>query len=151
MSKREEVRQKILTVAVNEALAQNIFTLNENDDTDDSLFQESGGEDYEFVAFGYVCKANARGIGWGEISLVVLIQPESQRYFLSGWLGSMPRARRASKAIAAACGWLERRCGNHIQDSGSSDMYSGGNAITEQIYKTEVIPNGFKTSGRLFL
>jgi hypothetical protein len=151
MAKREEVRRKILTASINAALSQGLFTLNEDDDQPHSMLQSSDGIDYDFIAFGYHCAANARGIGWGEISLTVVIEPKSKsQYSLGGYMGSAARALRTYHAVAAACGWLERRTSKYIQDSDSSYMYSCNKEITDKIHSVDILPDGFKTSGKFF-
>ena len=142
MTKRELARRKLLAAAVNAALQKKLFNLNQEEDDLNSVLHTEKHVTYAFQAFGKMCIADARDIGFGEIRFNVFVNPKNLQRADFGWLCKTLVILRGSKSEAVAKGWLERECGKYITDS--VPEFSSTKDMLDCILSTEVTPKGFE-------
>ena len=152
MNKRQRAYKTLLVAAVNAGIQNGSIDLDSTDDF----------EPVEFTFVlpnGVLCVTCIEGDRFGEITIDVWVNPDrllapapdrSECYvFRTGMVG-----KRNVGCCATAHGWLERKAGKWIQDTGggvSTSVFQITNAMKARISELDVEPLGFEVKGRFYL
>lgn len=107
--------RNLLILGINEGLRQKIFGLGANENFWPTPNNgHNNNATYSWTRNGRSLVAQVRDIGYGELSVVVLVEPTPKGLEEVMWVSHRPASEWRKRARAVAFGWLERQKGPHI-------------------------------------
>jgi hypothetical protein len=146
-SMRDRAWQNLMIAGINAGIRQKVFGLRVDDNRWPGYVPDSrDGESsyvYHFHLDGLPASAFVHDIGYGELALHVVLQPTGK--FMSALDSGF------SSGEASAGGWLERRKGLWLQDSGGQGMFTCRKHLVDRIAGLSVTPAGYGPKGKFYM
>ncbi len=146
-SRRDRAWQNLMIAGINAGLRQKVFGLRVDDNRWPGYVPDRhDGEStciYHFQLDGLPASAFVHDIGSGELAFHVVLQPTGE--FMSCLDGGF------SSGEASAGGWLERRKGLWLQDSGGRGMFTCRKHLIDRLSELAVAPTGYGRKGKFYM
>lgn len=146
-SRRDRAWQNLMIAGINAGLRQKVFGLRMDDNRWPGYVPNSrDGKSsyiYHFHLDGVPASAFVHDIGYGELAFHVVLQPTGK--FMSSLDSGF------SSGEASAGGWLERRKGLWLQDSGGRGMFTCRKHLVDRLAGLSVTPAGYGPKGKFYM